>query len=550
MKSRLTAVVVLIGIVIVGGFLIRSISAKRKTAEKALKAEEAVAVRVVPVRRGSIERAFTVTGTVEADVLINVVPKVPGKVSAVYVDEGDNVRAGQILARLDNTDLLAQRKQAEAAIAAARARLKQAQTGTGLQATETDTTIATAEAQLATAKARLRQAEAAAEVTITQTQTSVQQAEEALRAAQARLDLVREGARRQEKQQAEEAVRQAKANLDTAEKNLKRAEKLLAEGAMAQQQYDAAKLQYDVAQAQYNTAVQQLDMVREGARSQEVQMAEAQVEQARAALALAKANDAQNRIRQQDVEAAKEAVQQAEAGLRMARASRARNAISKEDVEAARAALNQAQANLSFVNAQISYTVIRAPAAGVIVRRNVDKGEAASPAMPMFIIVNNRNVYLRAKVSETQISDVRLGDTVDVTVDALGDRVFVGKIVEILPAADPEGRVFEAKISLPNPEGLLKQGMFARARVVSEAQNDVLLVPREAVQRIDDKQVVYVVTGGRAEERVVTTGINDETDIVVLSGLSEGQQVIVEGQHLVRPGAKVNVQQRREAAGV
>ncbi len=542
-------VVAIIGVPVGLFFVVKMVEANRAAAEAAARVEVATPVEVAPARRGDIVRTFTVTGSIEADAESGVVAKIPGKVTRVHVDEGAYVHRGQLLVELERGDLSAQLRQARAAVAAAEARLKQAETGTGLQEAQTSAGIEAAEAALASARARLRQVETGAEVTQTQTTTSIQQAREAVNAANARLDMVVEGARTQQVEQADEAVKQAKASLDTARTNLRRAGTLLAQGAMAQQQYDAAKLQFDVAQAQYNSARQQLDLVREGPRSQEVEMARAQVEQAKSALVLAEANQAQNRISQQEIEAAREGVRSAEASLKLARASTARNYISREDVQAARAALNQARANVAYIQTQIGYTCIRAPMLGVVTRRSVDPGEGAMPSVPLLTITDNNSVFVRANLPEMELANAAIGQQVTATVDALAEEEFIGEITEVIPSADLDTRTFDIKVRIGNADGRLKQGMFARVVVVTARTANAIIVPRVAVIKQQGQQVVYVAEHQRAKRVPVETGLNDETNIAITDGVKERDMVIVSGQTLLKPDEQINMVERHTGAG-
>ena len=544
-NRKLIAVIVLVVLVIGGWGLTRMLRGRKQADSQAEAQQPTLPVQIYRTQKGDIQSSFSATGTIEAEIDISVVPKMPGKVARVYVDEGDEVNGGQLLAVLEHQDLRSQLSQARAAADGARARLKQAQTGVGLQEVQTSTSITSAEAAVQGAEARLQQAQTGAQITSTQTVTSVQQAQEALNQAQAGLDMVRTGARPQEKQQAEEAVHQAQANRDTAKKNLDRAQQLLAQGAIAQQQYDAAKLQYDVATANYNAAVQRLDLVEEGARSEEIRIAEAQVQQAQAALALARANQAQNDIRQRDVEAAQKQVDQARAGLEMAQAATARNQISEEDVQAARAGLAQAKANVGYLQTQIAYVHIRAPAKGVVAQRNIDAGESALPGVPLFRLVNNAQVYVRAQIGEVNIRNISKDQTVKVTVDALGGTEFRGMVAEILPVAEPESRAFDVKIQVLNKEGKLKQGMFARVEVVAQRQSNVLVVPREALIEQEGKSLVYIAEGVQAIQKEVQTGLQDADRVAILSGLQEGDRVVVSGQDQLTPGQKIEIRSTR-----
>lgn len=332
--------------------------------------------------------------------------------------------------------------------------------------------------------------------------------------------MLESGSRKQEKKQAREAVRQAKVSMENAKSNLQRAEKLLAEGAMSQQQYDSAKLQYDVAKTQYNSAKQKLDLVEEGPRTQEIKQARSRVEQARSQLQLARANEQQNRLRQQEIQAAKEQVRSAEARLKMAKASTVQNTISQDDVEAARSALKQARANVDHLKTQIDYTYIRAPIAGVVTDVRADPGEAASTAAPVVTITDNSTAYVRGSLPETRLRNASVGDTVDVTVDALGGEKFIGEITQIIPSADPETRTFDIKVAVQDGAGRLHQGMFARVRLVTDQVTNTLVVPRDAVLEQQGKEVVYVVDANEAQRVEVGTGLYVGEEIAVESGLN------------------------------
>ncbi len=538
------AVVVVVAAVAAGTWwAVRAYSTRQKAQMAAeLAKQEVSAVAVMEAKRGGIERSLVFTGSLEADNQAGVVSKIPGKVSRVRVAEGDFVRRGQLLVELERADLLAQRKQAQAGVQAAEARLKQAQTGEELQGAQTDTGLETAEAALYAAQARREQTRVNLSLTESQTGLGVEQAQEQLRQAQAALQIVETGAREQEVEIVRQAAQQAQANFDTAATNLERARKLLAEGAISQQQFDGARLQFDTAQAQYTSAVQQLNLIEEGARTEEVQIAQAQVNQAQVAVSLAQANRGQVQILEQQLHAAEQAVRQAEANLRLAQAGTARNVVSEQETEAARSALRQAQANLQYLDTQISYTYIRSPIAGYVVTRHVEPGEAALPGVPLINIVDNRQLYLRSGVAETRINKLSVGQGVVLRIDAFDEAEFAGTIRDIVPAADPESRTFDVKVEVPNLKGLLKAGMFGRATAVIEREVDVIVVPRTAVLQDDQGSYVLTMQGGVAQRQAVTRGLNNATDVVISEGLSENTKVIVRGQTLVRAGDPVKAE--------
>jgi len=444
-----------------------------------------------------------------------------------------------LLVGLERADLLAQREQARAAIQAAEARLKQAQTGETLQSAQTDTGIENAEAALAAAEAGREQARTSLELAISQTDLSAEQAQQQLEQARARLQALETGARHQEIEIARQRVEQARANLETTQANLERARRLLAAGAISQQQFDATQLQFDTALSQYETAEQQLDLVKEGPRTEEIQIAQAQVNQAQSAVALAQSNRNQVQIREQQLKAAGEAVRQAQANLRLARASTARNQVSQQETEAARSALSQAHANLKYLNTQISYTYVRSPISGYVVKRFVEPGEAAIPGVPLINVVDNRKLHLRSSIGESRINKVSVGQSVTIQVDSLPDAEFTGTIRDIIPAADPQSRTLEVKVEVPNPQGLLMAGTFARATAIVQRQTGVVVVPRDTVLEDEEGKYVLTVEDSTVQRRAVVTGLNNETDVAITEGLSEGSTIIVRGQTQVKVGDRV-----------
>jgi HlyD family secretion protein len=297
-------------------------------------------VAVAEVRTGDIQETLEVTGNIQAAHDVSISSKIMGKVAQVHVKEGQSIREGQVLVSLEDRELRAQLRQAEAGLEAARARLAQSHSGLGIQAEASSAGVVQAETALAAAKSRLAQSEQAYKLQKEQSASNVEQAEAGLEAAkvrlaqaeanksltsetvetqlqsalaqlataQANLDKVRTGAREQERTEADAAVAQAQSALDNARANLDRAKNLFASGATSKQQLDAAQLQYDVSKSNHDMAVERRNLVYEGARPEDLKMAEIQVEQAKTGVAAAEANRRQNDLRQRELEAAQAGV--------------------------------------------------------------------------------------------------------------------------------------------------------------------------------------------------------------------------------------------------
>ena len=129
--------------------------------------------------------------------------------------------------------------------------------------------------------------------------------------------------------------------------------------------------------------------------------------------------------------------------------------MARADQEQAKAALVQARTSLS-------YTTIRAPFDAVVTEKKVDSGALASPGMPLFTVEDVRRYRLEAAVNESDLGYVRIGQDASVLIDALGTRELKGKVVEVVPAADPGSRSFLVKVELPS-DSRLRSGLFGHA---------------------------------------------------------------------------------------
>jgi RND family efflux transporter MFP subunit len=191
----------------------------------------------------------------------------------------------------------------------------------------------------------------------------------------------------------------------------------------------------------------------------------------------------------------------------------------------ARAVLAQMQAALTQTRTRLGYTQIRAPFAGVVTERKADPGTLASPGMAIFTLEDTRSYRLEATVDESESQLARVGERVTVNVDALGSAELAGKVVQVVPAADPGSRSFLVKIELPQ-EGHLRSGLFGRARF-ARGQRTGLLVPQEAVVERGQLQGVYVVDAEQiAGMRYITLGRTSGQQVEVLSGLESGERII------------------------
>lgn len=187
----------------------------------------------------------------------------------------------------------------------------------------------------------------------------------------------------------------------------------------------------------------------------------------------------------------------------------------------------QAQANAGLMRARTSlgYTRIHAPFAGVVTEKKADAGTLASPGMPMFTIEDTRSYRLEVGVDESDLRLVHVGQVSPVAIDALGNVLRSGKVVQIVPAADPASRSFLVKVELP-ADARLRSGLFGRARF-PRGERPALLVPRTSLVERGQLQGVYVLDANQiAGLRYVTIGKSAGKQIEVLSGLQAGEKLV------------------------
>ena len=206
------------------------------------------------------------------------------------------------------------------------------------------------------------------------------------------------------------------------------------------------------------------------------------------------------------------------------------------------AGLKQAKGQLEFVQANVNNTILTSPISGIVAARNVNAGELAGQTMPVLTIMNFDSVVVGTNASEQQVNKIKAGQEVTVRISAVSSEPLTGKVTSVSPAADPRARTYPVKVEVPNPEHLIKPGMFAEVDL-SVAGDEVILVPRDAVVHRSGTSAVFVLTDDETsvQFRQVVTGGSDGKNIAVLEGLQEGEKVVISGQESLESGAKVQV---------
>lgn len=540
-------------------------------ATPAAPAAPAAPVTVAIAQQTTIAQVLTTTGDVKAVSEVSIVPKQPGRIEKMPVDVGTKVQSGDVLAQLDHTTLDLSVRGAQAQFQSAQAKLATVQAGPRPE------NVRQAELAVATAQSRLQaQLDGPKPATVTQ-------AEAALDSARQRLTTAKAGGRAESIGQAQAALSQAQARLQALKNGLRPEDQATLELVIAQAKNalfaaqvqrdgacnprnpaylcQSANASVDAAQTAVDQATSNLKAKTAPPTQTDVQQAQAAVDQAQSAVDLAK-----RPVTDQDVRQAEDAVRQAEASLALAKQpytdqdiQQSRNAVdvaqqqlalakqpfTDQDLQTAKAGVAQAQVTLDQALQAVQDATVTAPVAGVVTQKLLTEGAFASAAAPIVVLASSE-VKAQVPVKETDVADLRVGQSAVISGSGLGTATIPGKVTNVAPSGDTKNRSFIAEITPDSPVGMaaglpgeLRPGMFVKVEITLQERRDVVGVPNEAIVRRGEKVYVFAVQDGVARQLPVTLGVAGATQTEIVSGISTGASVIIQGQEGLSDGTKV-----------
>ena len=268
-----------------------------------------------------------------------------------------------------------------------------------------------------------------------------------------------------------------------------------------------------------------------------------------------RANEAAVKEAEDDLREKEKGIGSAEKELAHARELVQRDLIARRAVDDAEAAANLARAEKEVAEAQLAQrksmlaqaryllnlTRLVAPFGGVVTRRWVEPGGSVSPSMAILSIADSDTMRVAVRLTAKDAALVHPGMTVRLRMAAFPGREFAGKLAQISTSSEATDKAATAEIHLPNPDGLLKPGMKAVLSLAVDETHPALLVPKGSVSDFQGKNYLYTVSAGKAERKAVTKGLEQDNEVVIISGLEEGEFVIVAGLEKLRPGSRVRV---------
>ncbi|ADR19605.1 efflux RND transporter periplasmic adaptor subunit [Calditerrivibrio nitroreducens] len=204
--------------------------------------------------------------------------------------------------------------------------------------------------------------------------------------------------------------------------------------------------------------------------------------------------------------------------------------LAEERINQAKTKKNQAIAGKNEASAYVGYTRIVAPFDGVVLEKLIDVGNLAAPGQPIIKIGSNKNV-IYTYVSESMFQKVKVGDQLDVKIDSMG-KEFKSKVLEIAPNIDPATRNFKVKLSADKS---VPVGVYVNV-YVNDGMRDAIYVPKTAVVKRGQVEAVLVNLNGKADMRIVKTGIEKDGKVEILSGLSGGEKIVVNKLDNIKAG--------------
>ncbi len=467
-----------------------------------------------------IRESLDAVGTAESPFRVQIAPKTTGRIEYLQVREGDAVQAGQVLVRIDTSELESAVTQQAANVAETRSRLAQAALNQGPTEVGVRSQIQQQNALLTSAQADYNQVQrnyesqvAAADAAVADVEGRVASAEAQVRNAQAEIE-------------------REQASLGNAETRLARIQSLYSQGFLAAQELDDAKTATEVQRKSVDVARGQLAAANSAVASVKSQLSGSR-------------NQAQITRRKglADIESAKSRVSSARAAVNVASAGKAQNPAFRQNLAALESSVRAAEAQLQQARTRLGETVLTSPIAGTITARSADPGALASPGSPVLVVQHLGWLYVSATVPVEQSGSVMPGRQVQIKFDAVPNQTFTGPITHVNPAADVASRKVSFRVKLANDARLLKPGMFAKLSIPTAQVDATVSVPKEAVKVGDDGKATVTVIGpeNEASVREVQLGASDEKFTQIVSGVEPGDKVVTLAYRPVRDKQEVKI---------
>ena len=493
-------------------------------------------IETAVAERSDIIESVSADGVISPVTTVEIKSNIGGTIVKLYVDEGDYVKEGQLIAQIDPADVLTTLEKEQNNVTSADAKLKSSQYSVEIQRKQAESDIISAREQLKSAKAKLEQAKKLANIQPSLTASQIENAKNSLKSAQSSLAQLKNATSQQRLATAKTTYDSSKATYDQVSKDLERNKNLLEKGYVSQKDYDTIFDKYVTAKSSYENAKSKFDTIKDEIE-EDINIAQARVNQAKADLEDAEANKAQIEIRNHDVIASEASVKGAEASLSAALVAQKNIDVKIADYAQAKASLASAKSSLENAKTNYGYTNITAPRSGVVVAKHTEEGSIimagrstnAGSASGVVIVelADITKMEALVDVDETDIANIKLGQKVRVTVDAYSDKRYTGTVTKIAPKAITTSNVttIPVTVSINQSDINLKPEMKASCEFIVKEKKDILTVPSDFVKGGRAGKVVFKMIDGKPTEIPVKIGIMGDDSVEILSGLKDGDEI-------------------------
>lgn len=432
-------------------------------------------IQTVEVKRSDLSTGLAVTGSIQPNPanVVTISSRAAGKLRSVLANVGDRVKAGQVLALVESSEIA-----------------------------DAQETFAVSQANMIAVEAAHRQA--LAKVAVAERQLSQQQelaAAGVFSQAPVQLALT-------EKAEADSELASARADLASHTKALARLQELFDAGIRSKAELEAAELEVEQDKARLSQAESRADL------------AEASLER-------------QQELARTNILDRKELIG-VETALDMARLDLDQ---AQANIDSARIAVTIARGRLGAFGVAPgdgNLLQLRAPIDGLVTEREANVGETVGPENALFEILNPSVVWVEGDVFEIDLPRIRVDMPAQITTDAVPDRIFEGRVNYIAASVNPETRAVRVRVAVPNIEGTLRPGMFVRVLFVIAVDSQAITIPDEAVQRDAGMLVVYIKNGDVYERREVAVGASAMGRTEIKSGIEPGELVVTSGAYQLK----------------
>lgn len=202
---------------------------------------------------------------------------------------------------------------------------------------------------------------------------------------------------------------------------------------------------------------------------------------------------------------------------------------------------NADTAAVDLAQAQLDKTVIRAPFDGIIGLRQISTGDYVTAGQALVNLESIDPLKVNFKISEIYLSSLKTGQAINVLIDAFPGREFSGEVYAIDPLIETAGRMVSLRARLPNPEQIMRPGLFARVKLVVERKEGAMMIDEQALNPQGNEQFVYKVVDGKAVTTKIKIGQRRAGRVEVTEGLKPGDVIVTAGQMKIRPDAPVKI---------